>query len=356
MKIHPQFKFNGQSFSKSHLSEIAYSLVKEGKPFEKPLGDFMLDWFDAKDTIMVNTSGSTGTPKPIRLKKRYMANSALATASFFKLKAGDTALLCLPTDYIAGKMMLVRAMVLGLELDVVEPTSHPLQHMSKPYDFCAMVPLQAEQSLPRLHQLKKLIIGGAPVPHRLQQELSNTTALCYETYGMTETITHIAAKQLNGFKDNLEYQDVFKVMENVAIRSDGRGCLVVDAPKVSDASVRTNDLIEILDQDTFKWLGRYDNIINSGGIKLQPEQIESKLATVLGTRYFIAGVPDPALGEKLILVIEGQEDKENVLKGIRSLKSISKYEVPKSVYFVPKFIETTTGKIQRSKTIEAISM
>jgi len=356
MKIHPQFKFNGQAFSKSHLSEIAYSLIKEGAPFEQPLGDFLLDWFDKKETVTVMTSGSTGRPKPIRLRKQYMANSAKATAAFFGLEAGDSALLCLPTDYIAGKMMLVRALVFGLELDVVEPSSNPLGLVEKTYDFCAMVPLQAEKSLRELKKVKKLIIGGAPVPSRLRNALCDMTTQCYETYGMTETITHIAAKQLNGFSRESDFDNAFQVLDDVEINTDDRGCLVISAPKVAEETIYTNDLVKVLDNQRFQWMGRYDNIINSGGVKLHPEQIEAKLAKVVPGRFFVAGLPDKTLGQKLVLVVEGKGGGEALRQKLEQFGQITKFEVPKDIYFLDAFVQTASSKIHRAKTLEQLNL
>src|SRR5690606_7015007 len=156
-QVHQKFKLNGQHYSHETLKEVAYSLVKEGLPFEQAIGDFLLDWLSNKPTLEVKTSGSTGNPKVISLSKEAMVQSALATGRFFKLQPGNSALHCLPTQYIAGKMMLVRPMVRGLELDLVAPASLPIFDYQKSYDFCAMVPLQLGKSLPYLDNIKHLI-------------------------------------------------------------------------------------------------------------------------------------------------------------------------------------------------------
>ena len=194
--VHNLFKLNGFHLNKEDLCRVAYSFIKEGEEFEKPVGDFLLDWFDSKSYIEMQTSGTTGTPKKISVSKQAMVYSALATGDFFDLKAGDKALHCLPVKYVAGKMMLVRAMILGLDMEFVAPSSHPLTNNDINYDFVAMVPLQAQNSLKELKSVKKLIVGGAKISPILEKELMKLKTNVFETYGMTETITHIAAKKV----------------------------------------------------------------------------------------------------------------------------------------------------------------
>jgi O-succinylbenzoic acid--CoA ligase len=349
--IHPDFTLNGAHYSLEDLSEIGYSLVKEGESFEVSMGDFLLDWVSDKSTLEVQTSGSTGIPKKITLKKEHMVNSALATGAYFVLKPKDSALLCLPCTGIAGKMMLVRAMVLGLHLDYVEPSSTPLSQNNKQYGFAAMVPLQVQKSLKNLLRVKTLIIGGAPVGQDLVEKLGKAQTAIYETYGMTETITHIAVKEINPVsKPN------FEVLPNVTVSMDSRGCLVIDAPRVSDTRIVTNDMVELTADNQFIWLGRYDSIINSGGIKLFPEKIEKSLSELISSRFFVAGIHDETLGHKLILVIEGDSmDEDDLLQKIKMQEKLSKYEVPKAIYFVKTFVETPTHKIDRLKTLQLIS-
>ncbi|MGD1947007.1 MAG: AMP-binding protein [Croceivirga sp.] len=352
MRIHRQFKLNGISLTYEGLYEVASSWVKEGKEFEVHAGDFLLDWLSPTTHVQVNTSGSTGQPKSISLRKEHMVNSALATGSFFKIKSGARALLCLSPSYIAGKMMLVRAMVLGLSLDVIEPSSHPLDDLLGNYDFAAMVPLQVQNGLTELHHIKTLLIGGAAVSKELAALLLKEKNSIFATYGMTETITHIAVKKISGPIAS----DTFEVLPEVSVSQDRRGCLVINAPKVCRETIVTNDLVELVDDTHFKWLGRYDNVINSGGIKLIPEQLEEKLSTVIKNRFFIAGIPDERLGEKMILVIEGMKDeeKQQLYQKIRDLKSLRKFEMPREIISSEQFKETPTGKIQRSKTLSTV--
>ncbi len=352
-EVHPRFKINGISCNAAELREIGYCLIKEGEAFEIPFGDFLLDWLNDKPTISVKTSGSTGKPKTVILQKDHMINSALATAEFFNLEEGDTVLHCLPASYIAGKMMLVRAIVLGLRLDYVEPTSTPLVGVTKSYKFGAMVPLQLENSLDKIEQINTLIVGGAPISEQLKDKIQLLSNEIYETYGMTETVSHIAIRKLSQNKNNKEHD--FEVLPNIAIRSDDRGCLVIDAPMLSEETIVTNDLVQISNEKEFKWLGRYDNIINSGGVKLIPEEIESKLASFISSRFFVKGMPDDALGEKLVLFVEGNGIDKSILEDLKSSGTLENFEIPKELVNIPKFAETGNGKLDRKKTLKLIT-
>lgn len=337
--VHNQFKLNGFHLDREDLCRVAYSFIKEGEDFEKPVGDFLLDWFDSKDYIEMFTSGSTGKPKTVVVKKQAMVNSAIATGDFFDLKPGNSALQCLPVKYVAGKMMLVRAMILGLDLEFVAPSSHPMRNNEIDFDFVAMVPLQAQNSIQELKKVKKLIIGGAAVNKTLEKQLLKLKTEVYETYGMTETITHIAARKLG--------EKAFTVLPDVTVSYDDRNCLVIHAPKISDEVIVTNDIVELVNENQFIFLGRIDNMINSGGIKLIPEQIENKLMSKIQQRFFIASKPDNELGEKLILVVEG--DKVEFEHTI--YEDLDKYEKPKEILFISKFKDTATGKIMRKETL-----
>lgn len=252
--VHNRFKLNGVYLNREDLIRVSYSLIKEGDEFEKSIGDFLLDWFDEKSYIDLQTSGTTGVPKILRTEKQTMVNSALATGDFFELKPGDKALYCLPTRFISGKMMLVRSFILGLDIDFVVPSATPLTRNETVYDFAAMVPLQAKNSLSELKNIKKLIVGGAQIGKELEDSLLKTSAKVYETYGMTETMTHIAAKRMG--------EKAFNILPKIKISQDDRGCLVIDAPRVSKETIVTNDIVEILNEKQFIFLGRIDNVVN----------------------------------------------------------------------------------------------
>ncbi len=351
-KIHPKFKLNGMSYAIEALKAYGVHLTKQLIPYEVSLGNFLLNWLNSESSIKVNTSGSTGIPKEISLEKQYMVNSAIATGHFFNLKETYKALLCLPTDFIAGKMMLVRAIVLGLEIDCISPDSNPLENIKKSYDFCAMVPLQVQNSLIKLDCIKTLLVGGAPMSLDLKNKVQDKSTLIFETYGMTETITHIAAKKVNNFIDgDLAFSHNFKLLPGVTIAKDNRDCLVIKAPKVSKETIVTNDIVNIISETEFEWLGRYDSVINSGGIKLIPEQIEAKLADIISNRFFVAGIPDENLGQRLVLLIEGVIDIDKIHQKIKDLTTLKRFEIPKEIYCINSFLETKNGKIQRKKTV-----
>jgi O-succinylbenzoic acid--CoA ligase len=347
------------------LNEVSFSSVEEILDYTANFSDeiyqFLETWFSKDPFIIVKTSGSTGVPKDIKLLKSQMINSAFATGAFLNLKENTTALLCLPTIYIAGKMMLVRALTLGWHLDVINSNSNPLKGISKKYDFSAMVPLQLENSINSLDQIKKIIVGGGVVSRQLQDKIQNTTCAIFATYGMTETITHIAIKKLNNFSatnTSVQEKSYYKVLPNVTIYKGVRGCLVIKAPKVSNEVVFTNDIVNLISDNQFEWLGRFDNVINSGGVKLHPEEIEDKLAKIINNRFFVAGITDNKLGEKLVLVIEQEVASKEFCRSlkleIKELKSLTKFEIPKEIYSVDKFIETETKKIQRKRTLDLI--
>ncbi len=310
--------------------------------------DFLKDWFSDDEYLQVKTSGSTGKPKAILLKKKQMINSSLATGKALNLKPKTSALLCLPIDYIAGKLMLVRALVLGWDLHYVTPCSNPLEKINSSFDFTALVPLQLQNGLHKLHLFKKIIVGGGEVSKSLEKKLQQSKTTVFATYGMTETITHIALKPINHSKTSPAF---FKVLPNVKIYKDERNCLVIEAPNVADKTIFTNDVIHLISENKFEWLGRYDNVINSGGIKLHPEIIEKKLESGITNRFFLAGIPDSKLGDKLVLIIEG-----NPIDLDLNRFNLSKFEYPKEVFFISKFSETNSGKVQRKDTLQRLNI
>ncbi len=350
LSVHNAFKLNGFSFkNKVELLTYVSRNTINGEVFLK-------SWFDENDSIIVQTSGSTGTPKEINIQKQFMLNSAKSTGVYFDLIAGTTALLCMSSDFIAGKMMWVRALSLGWELDVVSISSNPLNETEKNYDFAAMVPLQVFNSINQLNSVKTLIVGGGVVSKELKSFLCDLSTQVYATYGMTETVTHIAVKKLNHIQDNtVEY---YNTLPSVKITKDTRGCLVIDAPLVSNKKIITNDLVKLTSDNMFEWLGRYDTIINSGGIKLIPEKIENKISKIISNSFFMAGLKDAYLGEKLVLIVEGQGetiDTNNKIKIYLKNIPLKPYEVPKEIYFVGNFERTDTGKIKRTVILSKIN-
>lgn len=356
MNFHKSFQLNGRGFATSN------EIIDFSNEISLEISLFLKNWFSENPSIDVNTSGSTGAPKTITIKKDFFINSALSTGEFLDLKEGTTTLMCLPPNYIAGKMMLVRALVLGWHLEVVSPKANPLENSDKTYDFTAMVPLQLENSLEKIAQIKKVIVGGGVVSPQLQEKLQGVQSVVFATYGMTETVTHIAFKKLNHFSASAGVKSMssfYQLLPNVKVYKDTRNCLVIDAPRVSQEIIFTNDVVELISDRLFEWLGRFDNVINSGGIKLHPEKIEEKLSKIIAQRFFVAGIPDTLLGYKLILIVELESNnvsnfKQLFSENIKNLSTLSKYEIPKEVRFLKAFVETETKKIQRSKTLDLI--
>lgn len=348
-KLHPSFALNGVSFSEESLLIFANQLTQAKDQEHCATGAFINEWLNDAAFVTVSTSGSTGKPKVLKVAKQHMINSAKATGAFFDVDEGAKVLLCLSANYIAGKMMLVRAMSLGWNLDSVTPSNNPLQGSEKKYDFCAMVPTQLNNSLESLDRIKTLIVGGAPITQRLAKDIQSKKTKIYETYGMTETVSHIAVKQLNAVSADKQ-NTYFKTMPKVEVSVDQRSCLVINAPLVATETIATNDMVTLIDPTTFLWRGRFDNVINSGGIKLFPEEIEKKIQHLIDQRFFISWLSDSKLGQQLVLIIENSETTKSVLETAitNDFSSVlTKYEIPKRVFYIKQFIETASGKIQR---------
>jgi len=345
--IHPKFKLNGLPYQSDGLFEIANGLINRGAHYEISIGNFIQEWLDNNDYVVVKTSGSTGVSKNLVLSKQKMISSAKATGTFFKLPENTTALLCLPSNYIAGKMMLVRAMVLGWNLHVVAPGKNAISHDDTDYDFVAMVPYQVQYSLKSLNKIKKLIIGGAAISKKLNDQLQGVDTEVFATYGMTETISHIAVRRINGLAKSNNYT----ALPRVRFSLDKRNCLMIDAPEVSVEKVISNDVVKLISPTSFEYLGRIDDVVNSGGIKLFPEQIESKLASYIDRPFIIASEKNETLGERLILIIEDATTQENS-DFKEAFLSLSSYERPKKIYTFSKFPFTETGKIKRMELLK----
>lgn len=355
-EIHSSFKWQGKKLAKKEILQLAeeFSLSKE--KYLQEIADFFKAWFNEDHLIEVQTSGSTGKPKKMKVKKQYMLNSALATKDFFDLPEKTTALLCLPATYIAGKLMIVRAICLGWELDFVKPQANPLAVHQKKYDFSAFTPYQLNHSLENIDLVKKLMVGGGAVSKALWEKIQNVSTEIFETYAMTETLTHIAARKINHLEKE-ENLPAFQLLKDVKIDIDNRSCLIIKAPKVSDEIIYTNDIVELKNATSFYLKGRFDHIINSGGVKISPEEVESKISKLIKNRFFIAGIPDDDLGEKLILILENSDDnfsKEDLKERIIKAEVLDKYEIPKEIYTISKFSETHSGKIKQSETLKNV--
>ena len=313
------------------------------------LEEFAASWEDESPTIWVHTSGSTGKPKPLLVEKSRMVNSAKMTCRFLGLHPGDVALLCMPLDYIAGKMMVVRAYVGKLHLLSVAPSGHPLQGIPQHQriDVAAMVPLQVFNTLKvdsereRLMSVKHLIIGGGAIDEEMEAELRQFPNHVWCSYGMTETLSHVAMRQMNGPHASAWYEP----LEHVRVGLDDNGCLVISAPDLCDSDVFTHDMAEMNpDGRRFRVLGRIDNVIDCGGVKIQAEEVEKKLKPHLKKPFYIAKQKDAKFGEIPVLVMEkGQQHVEELIEGC-----LPKYWRPRKVVLVESLPLTETGKPQRS--------
>ena len=339
------------------------SLFPENE-FEEKVISFLQDWFSDSKTVSVQTSGSTGIPKVFEIEKKRMLSSAKMTCDFLGLKEGDTALLCLPVQYISGKMMLVRAIERKLKVIVKVPNSKPLEFLNNEVGevcFCAMTPLQVQNSLNNIHLIKNLIIGGAAVSEKLKNEIStilqfsNSHTRIFETYGMSETLSHIALKQISPVQE-----DYFTIFNDVEISVDERNCLKIFAPNLNPEIMQTNDIVELMhfdsaqcDKKQFKFLGRFDNVINSGGVKIFAEELENLVKKHIDRDLVFLGKPDETLGEKLVLVVEGKNE-EHLKSKIYNLEFPSKFHIPKEILFLEKFPRAENGKVLRIEILKLI--
>ena len=327
--IHKDFKLQGISYSANGILEY----LKENEDYH----NFLKSWFDDKDYILTNTSGSTGNPKEIKLKKLDLIESSKLTARYFDLKVGDKIINCLPIKYIAGKMMLVRSLVLGLDLYVFPVSSSPISDLKNNYELIAFTPIQLENSIPFIEKIKKVLVGGSPVQETLKEKILNSKSTVYETYGMTETITHIAVKNLSmGEKE-------FTSLPGIEIGKRDN-CLFIKPNHLSIKMVQTNDVVELTNENKFLLIGRKDFIINSGGVKLNPESIEKKLAKYISVDFVISSIDNSKFGEVVTLVF-----KKNIPDNYnKAFTHLSKYEIPKEVLVIDNFPEKN-GKINRAK-------
>ena len=334
---------------------------------------FCGEWLNGAASFTINTSGSTGAPKAIAVSRQQMEASASATAAAVGLRAGMHALVCMPARFIAGRMMLVRGFVVGMEMTVVEPSSNPLAHLppASHFDFTALTPMQMSEIVASgelrvasgiahdsIQNFSAILLGGGPVSASLEQALQQIQSPIYHTYGMTETVSHVALRRLNG---EARSED-FRALPGVILGLDDRGCLNIRAPMTDDQLLQTNDIVELHNGDSFRWLGRWDNVINSGGVKVQVEKVENAVerfgAWEIGERrFFVSGLPDERLGEMVTLVLEGAPldatTEQKVLQRLRA--SLQAYEAPRNIRYAERFTYTPTGKIDRKAIVESLN-
>ena len=320
--------------------KMPISVFLKRKPETKHENDvllFMKEWHALNEYIEVQTSGSTGTPKKIKLAKNFIEASARRTLQYFDLKPGDRILHCLPCQYIAGKLMVVRALVGHLDLCTEDPSTDFEFLKKEKFRFAAMVANQAA-SIPDglIPQIEQLLIGGSNIPASLQRRMENISSAIYSSYAMTETATHIAIRQI---KD-----DWYHCMKDISVNLSDEGCLRIMMPGLNQAFLQTTDIAEVKGNKIFRILGRADNAIISGGIKYHPEQMEKKLEKHITLPFMITSLPHNDLGEQIVLVIEG--DSNTKIADICS-RNLSKYERPRQIIYLEKLPRTPNGKIAR---------
>jgi len=352
------------AYSKEELISFSENMLKSERreSWKSDLYQFIIYFFDEDVSLTQRTSGTTGDPKVLGLDRNSMIRSAQMTLKYFDLKVGNSTLLCLPVQYIAGKMMIVRALIGGLNLITVEPTGRPLEKLSRKIDFAAMVPLQLIETIANNHpidKIKKLLVGGGEVNEKLLggvQELDQTEV--YETFAMSETYTHFAVKRINGNTPDV----YFEVLDGVALETDDRGCLVVDVPGVTNGKIISNDLVKMHGKTGFEYLGRIDNVIKSGGIKIIPEILEKKIQELIVPGYKLIGLPDPKLGQKVVLVVESESEiKSKDSKKVKDLWMsrmtgiLQKHELPKEIIIISKFPRNASMKIDMQELLKLLN-
>ncbi len=356
---------NGREFSYADLAQYPARLAGPVNGYEARLLDFVRQWQNGVQEVGLRTSGSTGQPQLVMLRRAQLEASARRTGDFFDLGPGDRALVCLNCEYVGGLMMLVRGLERQMHLTVVEPHADPLAYMAADaeFDFAAFVPLQLRTVLEaghaaRLNKMRAILVGGASVDAALHRATQALTVPVWHTYGMTETASHVALRRLNG----PEATDYYRVLPGIAAGQDARGCLTLRGDVTADKLIVTNDVVELLPQHHgFRWRGRADFVINSGGVKVQAEKVEQVLEVALAEvgaarACFVAGQPDSRLGEAVTAFVEGPALPAATEKKLLALlaERLEKYEHPRQVVYVPQFRMTATGKVDRAGTLRSI--
>ena len=339
---------DGQPCTKVSLIEQIKNESGAKKAFLQELYCFLESWFDDSETLSINTSGSTGIPKPIVVRKQNMIESARLTCEFLQLQPGNVAFLCMPLQYIAGKMMIVRALVAQLDLRWQVPCGNPLAEVDYHIHFTAMVPSQVYNILrdttteQRLLQIDNLIIGGGAISRELENDLRNFPGNIYSTYGMTETLSHIALRKIN----EPNAQEYYHPFPSVNLSLDSDSTLIINAPLLCEETLKTNDIVCIKNNGSFEVIGRKDNIINSGGVKIQIEEVEKHLAQYIQSAFAITSAPNNKWGEEIILLVE--DDDGNIDDYKKYILNLPKYWQPHYIYFVNQIPQTETRKTNRT--------
>ncbi|MGK7392442.1 MAG: AMP-binding protein [Candidatus Cyclobacteriaceae bacterium M2_1C_046] len=353
------FILNGRTIA---LTSILEKDIDPSTEFEKDVIDFCHDWLSGSETFIIKTSGSTGEPKQIKVTRDQIMASIKQTAKALELTDSDTALVGLPASSTGGKMMIARSLHLNMHMECVEPSANPFLKSKSNPTFIALTPYQLamvlQENPKKLNGLKAILVGGAPVSKQLEEKIKTTvTSPVYATYGMTETVSHIALKSIN----EKNKKNAFDILPGIEIKTTKDDCLQIKGAVTDDQWITTNDRVELINDKTFKWLGRADFIINSGGVKIQPEVVETAIEAVFNQKkyknnYFIMGIPHETLGQQCVLFIEGPKPNQGQLKELKEDldQAMPKHYAPKEIYFISSFESTPSGKIDKVKTAASI--
>lgn len=327
--IHPDFSlfYKGEEQSLSEDSNV--EVIRQFQ-------HFLDSWNSDSQSLEVQTSGSTGQPKKIEIQKDFMVASAEKTLQFFGLGSKDKTLLCMDLMHIGAQMMVVRALLGGLELHITEPKLNLTDDLSSGFDFVPMVPSQAMESLDSLSNIKTVLLGGAPLSHSDLLKLNGVDSEIYQSFGMTETISHIAVKEIS--------EEAYSAVDGVSFSTTENYELIISAPHIGINSLPTHDVVNLLSPNSFIWKGRSDNTINSGGKKIQPETVENILAPHISGNFAISDAPHPQWGRQVVLVLESGAKTE-----IPENLEYPPYSKPKKVITVNSIPRTENGKIKRAE-------
>lgn len=347
----------GRRFAIADRSELERLAASDTRPALRPVYAFLAEWFSPSPCVEVQTSGSTGTPKKMFVEKTRMMCSAVRTCGFLGLRPGDTALLCMDLRYIGAKMVVVRALVAGMRLHVCPPSGNPLSGVEEKIDFLSVVPMQLYHILQdaattrRLSRIRHVIVGGGPVDETLRNRLAGLPCRVYSTYGMTETLSHIALRALNGPEASERYMP----FDGIRLSLSNCGTLVIQAPGICDGDLATNDVARLYADGTFAIVGRADNTVNSGGVKIQIEEEERRLGEWIHVPFALSSVPDACLGEMLVMLVDHRcpMDDADLLSGMKA--RLPRYHAPRQVFRVAEVPQTGNGKIDRKACRELAS-
>jgi o-succinylbenzoate---CoA ligase len=352
-----------QSFSFEDIRMNGADLLNEADTIHQTTFQLAQQWLSGQTEFVFFTSGSTGIPKEIRLQRTQLEASAKGTIEALKLTSGEHILLCMHTRFIGGAMLLIRGLLIDAHITLQIPSANPLQPIAvdHPYTFASFTPMQlfaaidnTDEEQQKLARFKHVLVGGGSIDQRLEEHLTHIPTHIFHTYGMTETVSHIALKHIG-------VDAFFKTLPGVFIRTDERGCLSIQSPSTLNEWVQTNDIVTLHDTQHFELLGRADDVINSGGIKILPGKIEKAIRQILQqslTNIIVTGIPDAKLGSKLIAILESPNSIETLQplleKKLPGL--VGKYEIPKQFVVIPKLAYTGSGKPDKAETLKMIGL